>query len=229
MSSNKTVSDPPKQRPAPARLGRGGARQGAGRKSKTGQPMIVKRVPQQIVPQIDNLITQLTQAQQVQVANHASVAPTAAALHEGIGDFLALAPLLSQAQVPLASDKIPAGFPSPAQSYAEDYLDFNEYLIKNRAATIVVRSGGESMLNAGIDKNDLLVIDRSQEAKHRDIVMADLGNEYTIKRLIKKADGGVELHSENKQQCYPNFSFKDNDQLMIVGVVTYIIKDAQRR
>ena len=141
---------------------------------------------------------------------------------------LLLAENLSSVLIPLANDKIPAGFPSLAEPYATGYLDFNQYLVKNPAATITVYCGGDSMLDAGIAKNDLLVIDRSVTPVHRDIVMADLGNEYTIKRLCLLANGHVELHSENTQTHYPDFVFKEGDQLAIVGVVTHIIKTPKR-
>lgn len=125
--------------------------------------------------------------------------------------------------IALAFEKIPAGFHSSAEQYVEDYLDFNEYLVKNRAATIAVYCGGESMKDASISKNDLLLIDRSREAKNLDIVMADLGNEYTIKRLHIK-NGKISLHSENSSSSYPDFTFSQGDTLSIVGVVTHVIK-----
>ena len=143
-------------------------------------------------------------------------------------DALMPAENLLSLKIPLADVKIPAGFPSPAEPYATGYVDFNEYLIRNPATTISVYCGSDSMRDAGIDKDDLLIIDRSVKPVHRDIVMADLGNEYTIKRLCIKADGTVELHSENKQGDFPNIVFKDGDQLDIVGVLMYIIKSPKR-
>ena len=137
---------------------------------------------------------------------------------------LYLAENLSRLRIPVSNDKIPAGFPSPAEPYATGYLDFNEFLVTNPAATISVYCGGESMADAGIAKDDLLIIDRSVTPVHRDIVMADLGNEYTLKRLCIKPNGNIELHSENSQVAYPSFQFKEDDQLMIVGVVMHIIK-----
>ena len=137
------------------------------------------------------------------------------------------AEILTHLKIPLADVKIPAGFPSPAEPYATGYVDFNEYLIHNPAATISVYCGGDSMLEAGISKNDLLIIDRSVTPVHRDIVMADLGSEYTIKRLCIK-DGVVELHSENSNGDFPNFVFQEGDQLSIVGVVMHIIKTPKR-
>ena len=131
-------------------------------------------------------------------------------------------------QIPVASDKVPAGFPSPAEPYATAFLDFNEYLSTNPVATISVYCGGESMLDAGISKDDLLIIDRSVTPKHRDIVMADLGNEYTIKRLHIGANGVIELRSENAAMDFPNFQFTDGDELVLVGVVMHIIKTPKR-
>ena len=82
------------------------------------------------------------------------------------------------------------------------------------------------MLDAGINKDDILVIDRSVPFKHGDIVMADLGNEFTIKRLVK-TKAGFELHSENASGEYPNFIPKEGDNWSIVGVVTFVLKDVR--
>ena len=84
------------------------------------------------------------------------------------------------------------------------------------------------MLDAGIAKDDLLIIDRSVTPKHRDIVMADLGNEYTIKRLHIGANGVIELRPENAAMDFPNFQFTDGDELVLVGVVMHIIKTPKR-
>ena len=84
------------------------------------------------------------------------------------------------------------------------------------------------MRDAGIDKDDLLIIDRSVTPVHRDIVMADLGNEYTIKRLCIKSNGQIELHSENTSEEYPNFTFKEGEHVSIVGVVVYTIKNMRK-
>jgi DNA polymerase V len=186
----------------------GGSRKGAGRKSKSGEKTVVKRIPVSIVDDVDNLIAQAgTQTRIPLDAMFPAVNPT-------------------ELLIPLALEKIPAGFPSPAEPYIAEYIDFNKYLISNPAATFLARSGGQSMLDAGIDKDDILVIDRSVTPKHRDIVMADLGNEFTIKRLHKFTDGRIELRSENANGDYPNFiPTNDNDTWVIVGVLTFIIKD----
>lgn len=131
-------------------------------------------------------------------------------------------------KVPYALEKIPAGFTSPAKPYIADYLDFNEYLIANPSATFAVRFGGYSMLDAGISKDDIMIIDRSKTLKHGDIVMAGVGNEFTIKRLYKIPGRKPELHSENSSGEYPDFIPNDSDTWTIVGVVTFVIKDVRQ-
>lgn len=182
-----------------------------GNKAKITKPKIIKCIPSRLIAAEKHLISPPTDI------------PLYSTQHLP-RDYWKLADNLSQLTIPLATETIPAGFPSPAEPYISDYLDFNQYLIKNQAATIAVRCGGDSMHDAGISRNDLLIIDRSLSPKHRDIVMADLGNEFTIKRLHKLDNGGIELHSENSNQSYPNFSFKEGDTLTIVGVITYVIK-----
>jgi component of DNA polymerase V len=183
----------------------GGRREGAGRKSKSGEATAVKRIPVSLIPTVDAMI---------------------ASTPLPLGSFMPIN--RTSAKVPLAVEKIPAGFPSPAEPYAADYLDFNEYLITNPSATFAARSGGYSMLDAGIGKDDIMIIDRSKTPKHGDIVMADLGNEFTIKRLYKVPGRKPELHSENASDEYPDFVPTDGDTWSVVGVVTFVIKDVRQ-
>lgn len=183
----------------------GGRREGAGRKSKTGEATVVKRIPVSLIPTVNAMIASNT-------------------LPQG-----SLIPInRTTIKVPYALEKIPAGFPSPAEPYVADYLDFNEYLITNPSATFAARSGGYSMLDAGIGKDDIMIIDRSKTPKHGDIVMADLGNEFTIKRLYKVPGRKPELHSENASGEYPDFVPTDGDTWSVVGVVTFVIKDVRQ-
>ena len=84
------------------------------------------------------------------------------------------------------------------------------------------------MLDAGISKDDIMIIDRSKTPKHGDIVMADFGNEFTIKRLYKVPGRKPELHSENASGEYPDFVPTDEDTWSVVGVVTFVIKDVRQ-
>lgn len=123
--------------------------------------------------------------------------------------------------IPLASEKVAAGFPSPAQDYIEKTLDMNQRLVRNEAATFIVKVASLSMLNAGIEIDDELVVDRSIEAKHEDIVIALIDNEFTVKRLMIDEDEHW-LKAENPD--YSDIHLKDNQELLIWGVVTFVIK-----
>ena len=77
-----------------------------------------------------------------------------------------------QLGIPLFSDAVTAGFPSPATDYCERKLELNELCIKKPAATYFVRAQGDSMIDAGIFPGDVIVVDRSINAAHGDIVIA---------------------------------------------------------
>lgn len=128
--------------------------------------------------------------------------------------------------IPYAIEKISAGFPSPAQDYIDKRLDMNEHLIKNECATFIVKVGSLSMLNAGIDIDDELIVDRSLDAKHQDIVVALIENDFTVKRLMID-DSGRWLKAENPD--YKNIYFTEGQELIIWGVVTFILKNARRK
>ena len=85
--------------------------------------------------------------------------------------------------------KVAAGFPSPAADHTRKRIDLNEHLIRNKEATFIFRVKGDSMNGIGIYEGDELLVDRSIEAKHGNIVLAVLNNDYTVKRLYRR--GGV--------------------------------------
>jgi DNA polymerase V len=125
--------------------------------------------------------------------------------------------LMPPAQIcPLYGSRIPAGFPSPAADYVEKGLDLNTFMIANPASTFYFRVQGDSMKNAHIFDGDIVPVDRSIDPKHRHIVLAVVNNEYTVKRLYKRA-GVIELRAENPD--YPPIRFQDFDELTIWGVV----------
>lgn len=127
-------------------------------------------------------------------------------------------------RIPLVSSHVKAGFPSPADDHMERSLDLNEHLVKNPASTFFVRVQGDSMRDAGISSGDILIVDRSVEAKDRQIVVAMLDGEFTVKRLRKRA-GGVFLEAENN--AYPPIEVGENQELVIWGAVTFVIHQAR--
>lgn len=128
---------------------------------------------------------------------------------------------LSRQYIPLFSEAVSAGFPSPAQDYVEQTLDLNELCIKHPASTFFVRVEGESMIEAGICPKDILVVDRSLKAGHGDTVIASLHGEFTVK----------ELHLRPQVMLMPrNASFRpiylsDASELEIFGVVTGVVRN----
>lgn len=146
------------------------------------------------------------------------------ALHEVM--FIKLVVPTTHMLVPYALEKISAGFPSPAQDYVDKALDMNEHLIKNETATFIVKVASLSMLNAGIEIDDELIVDRSLDAKHGDIVVALIDNDFTVKRLMID-ESGQWLKAENPD--YKNIYLLDGQELLIWGVVTHIIKMTRKR
>lgn len=116
---------------------------------------------------------------------------------------------------------ISAGFPSPAEDFKEKRLSLDRELIKNKEATFFARVSGQSMIDAGLDDNDLLVIDRSLEPTHNKIAVCFLDGEFTVKRLKVNAKG-VWLQPEN--QNYPVIKITDDNDFIIWGIVTNVIK-----
>ena len=127
----------------------------------------------------------------------------------------------SPSVAPFFLARVSAGFPSPADDYMESALDLNAYLVRNPAATFMVRVGGDSMAGAGIADGDLLVVDRSEEAVHGKIVVAVLDGELTVKRLHLR-NGARRLVPENPK--YKPLRIEPGQELQIWGVVTGVIK-----
>ena len=123
--------------------------------------------------------------------------------------------------LPLCISNVSAGFPSPAEDYAAGQLDLNELLIKRPSATFFVRVSGESMKNAGIHHQDLLVVDRSIEPSNGKIVIAAVDGQLTLKRLRITQAGKIYLLPENEE--FPPIEVKPENEIYIWGVVTNVI------
>ena len=117
----------------------------------------------------------------------------------------------------LCIGSVPAGYPSPLTEQAKELVDINGYLIHNEIATYICRVKCNAMINAGIFDGDVLVVDRSIEPKHNDIVLATLNEEFIVKRIHKRA-GVIKLVSENP--IYPPIVIKVSDDFAVWGVVT---------
>jgi DNA polymerase V len=116
---------------------------------------------------------------------------------------------------------ISAGFPSPAEDFKEERLSLDKELVRNKEATFYARVSGQSMIGAGLDDNDLLVIDRSLEPSNNKIAVCFLDGEFTVKRL-KVDKGEVWLKPENPN--YPIIKITEENNFIIWGIVTNVIK-----
>jgi DNA polymerase V len=176
----------------------GGFRENAGRNPGEGSKVI--RLPLSLVPSVESLLA----------APHGARVPS---------------PSTTPLSLPKFGHRVKAGFPSPADDYIEAWLDLNEHLIEHKEATFFVEASGDSMVGAGIQEGNLLVVDRALEPGNGDIVIAVVDGELTVKRLEKRR-GKIRLLAENP--AYAPIEFKDGQELTIWGVVTSVIQKIKR-
>ena len=130
--------------------------------------------------------------------------------------------LNSRVLLPIYLCKVEAGFPSPAENYVEQELDLKEHLIRNSDSTFLVRATGKSMVNVGISPGDILIVDKSLEAKNNSIIIVSIDGELTVKRLIKDNEN-KKLYLKSENLDYPNIDLKIENDTTVWGVVTYSI------
>ena len=183
----------------------GGARKGAGRKKNSGsfkEETKVIRVP---ISLVDSLIPTI-EVYKSQVKSKVEV-------------FLTK-DNPTELSIPIFTSRVQAGFPSPADDHLEDVLDLNTHLIHHKEATFFVKAQGDSMLGAGIQQGDILIVDKSLSAKSGKIVIAVVDGEFTVKRL-HKYKGNITLKAENPD--FEDIKIGGTDELIIWGVVTSVI------
>jgi DNA polymerase V len=126
--------------------------------------------------------------------------------------------------IPMFSNKVHAGFPSPAMDYMEERIDLNKEFIKHPLATFIVECIGDSMINAFIPPKAKLIVDRSLTPKTGDIVLAVLNGEFTVK-FLKKNDYNCFLVPANSK--YKEIKILPEMNMEVWGVVTSIITDTK--
>ncbi len=182
----------------------GGSRPGAGRPKGTGkykEATCALRVPMSLLPQIKDLIalkknTVFTNASDFQATDQ------------------------SGQTVPFYSARIAAGSPTHADDHLDDQINLNQYLVANPENVFLVRAKGDSMIEAGITENDMLVVDKSITAQVGKVVIALLDGEFTVKRLTVKNKQYV-LQPENKN--YSPILINPEQDFSILGVVIHVI------
>jgi len=127
----------------------------------------------------------------------------------------------SEIRIPFSDDGVSAGFPSPALDFMETSIDLNKALSENPLATFYIRVEGNSMVNAGIDDKDVLVVDRSIEPQNGKIAICYIDGGFTVKR-IKLDKEALWLMPENEK--YAPIKVGEENQFLVWGIVTYVIK-----
>ena len=95
------------------------------------------------------------------------------------------------------------------------------YKVANPASTVLFQVRGESMIGSSIYDGDLLVVDRSIEPVHGQVVVAVINNDLTVKRFYKRA-GEVKLQAANPQ--FQDITFVESDEMSVWGVVTFSLR-----
>ena len=127
------------------------------------------------------------------------------------------APLLAS----FLGNLVRAGFPSPAEDLGAQRIDLTQVLITHPQATYFLRARGQSMIDAGIFDNDILVVDRAIKPRHNHVVVAIVDGDLTVKYLFQRA-GRIKLKAANP--TYPDILPKDGQTIEVWGVVTSTIK-----
>jgi DNA polymerase V len=212
----------------------GGHRLGAGRPPGTGkfrEKTRPVRIPETLVPQVTELLAyyadtmnvSTTTADQPRGQDQDPAYPSFSIPRmstEWYGDNIFQPSTEILQNFPLYSNRVSAGFPSPADDHIETKLDLNQHLVKRPAATFFVRVEGDSMIGAGIHPNDLLIVDRSIKPISGKVVIAVLNGELTVKRLkIQKEK--ITLMAENER--YSPIIIDETMEFNIWGVVTNVI------
>lgn len=114
---------------------------------------------------------------------------------------------------------VQAGFPSPAEEELIDTLSLDDYLIRNPDQSFMLKVTGDSMIEAGIQPGDIVIIEKGEQAKTGDIVLAQVDRDWTLK-YFKKYKNKVSLVAANPK--YPEIHPKE--ELVIGGVVKAVIR-----
>lgn len=127
----------------------------------------------------------------------------------------------------MAQSEIHAGFPSPASDYMTRAIDLNKELVRHPAATFYGRVVGDSMIDAGVNEGDILVIDKSLEPRSGDMAVCFIDGEFTLKYLqfdAGKASRKTAVRLVPANERYPVIEVGEGSDFIIWGIVTYVIK-----
>jgi len=133
-----------------------------------------------------------------------------------------------ETQLELKDASVVAGFPSPADDYSHETLDFNRDYIRHPEATFYGKITGLSMRDAGLLPGDRVIIDRAVEPHDGSIIVAWWDGGFTMKflDLTHKNDGYIELRPANDD--YPVFRIDDPNEFQVWGTVIHLIRTFEK-
>ena len=114
---------------------------------------------------------------------------------------------------------IQAGWPSPAEEELVDTMSLDDYLIQHPDQTFLIKVTGDSMIDAGIHEGDLVLVERGRQPKHRDIVIAQVDNDWTMKYYEKN---GAQVRLVAANQKYKPIVPKS--ELIVGGVIVAVVR-----
>lgn len=202
---------------------RGGRRPGAGRpcgSGRYGEPTTLMRIPNSMAPSLSVFLEGCTR-ENLLASNDGGDAYGFDSTIESVSKVSEMRHWIS-CQIPLYESRVAAGSPAPATEYEEGKVDLNSLLVPRPVSTFLVRVQGDSMVNAGINPGDLLIVDRSLQATHGRIVVAMVDGELTVKRLLKEKEK-VTLHPENP--VFKPIEIQEHQDFRVWGVVTNVVRD----
>ena len=129
-----------------------------------------------------------------------------------------------ETKLELEHASVVAGFPSPADEYRHETLDFNRDYIKHPEASFYGNVSGNSMKDAGIFDGDRVIIDRAVEPHDGSIVLAWWNGDFTMKYLdlTHRDEGYIELRPANVD--FPVFKIDDPENFKVWGTVIHLIR-----
>ncbi|HJI60228.1 MAG TPA: DNA polymerase V subunit UmuD [Succinivibrionaceae bacterium] len=127
---------------------------------------------------------------------------------------------LSTVNLPIALDDVAAGFPLPNSGQIDTTLDVNSYLLDHPQATVVFTVHGESMIEVGILPGDMVLVDTMKDVQDKDIVVASIDNEYTLKEFRK----GPPLQLLPKNKNYQPIKLEEGMEVKLLDPVVSVIR-----
>lgn len=110
-------------------------------------------------------------------------------------------------------------FLSLVENNKSDKISLDDYLIRDRDASFMLKVKGDSMINAGIRDGDMVIVERGKNPRAGDIVIARVDGEFTIKYYcVQKGHVYLEAANPKYEPIYPE------TELTIEAVVIAVVR-----